>query len=77
MSEFPEKVTNQHLLLQIVKDIEVLKQNSVQILAASQDHESRIRELEKRAFQGQWVIGLFTALISSGAVLALSRFIGF
>jgi hypothetical protein len=77
MSEFPEKVTNQHLLLQIVKDIEVLKQNSVQILAASQDHESRIRELEKRGYQSQWVIGLFTALVSSGAVLVLSSFLKF
>jgi hypothetical protein len=75
MSEFPEKVTNQHLLLQIVKDIEVLKQNSVQILAASQDHESRIRELEKRGYQSQWVIALFTALVSAGAVLLLSNFL--
>jgi len=77
MSEFPEKVTNQHLLLQIVKDIEVLKQNSVQILAASQDHESRIRELEKRGYQSQWVISLFTALVSAGAVLLLSNFLSF
>jgi len=75
MSEFPEKVTNQHLLLQLVKDIEVLKQNSVQILAASQDHESRIRELEKRGYQSQWVIALFTALVSAGAVLLLSNFL--
>jgi hypothetical protein len=75
MSEFPEKVTNQHLLLQIVKDIEVLKQNSVQILAASQDHESRIRELEKRGYQSQWIIALFTALVSAGAVLLLSNFL--
>jgi len=76
MSEFPEKVTNQHLLLQIVKDIEVLKQNSVQILAASQDHESRIRELEKRGYQSQWIIALFTGVVTAGAVLVLSRFIG-
>jgi len=62
-------------LLQIVKDIEVLKQNSVQILAASQDHESRIRELEKRGYQSQWVIALFTALVSAGAVLLLSNFL--
>jgi hypothetical protein len=77
MSEFPEKVTNQHLLLQIVKDIEVLKQNSIQILSASQDHESRIRELEKRGYQSQWVIALFTAVVTAAAVLALSNFIQF
>lgn len=76
MSELPEKVTNQHLLLQIVKDIEVLKQNSLQILAASQDHETRIRELERRGYQSQWVIALFTAVVTAGAVLGLSRFIG-
>jgi hypothetical protein len=77
MSELPEKVTNQHLLLQIVKDIEVLKQNSIQILAASQDHETRIRELEKRGYQSQWVIALFTAVVTAAAVLALSNFIQF
>ena len=77
MSELPEKVTNQHLLLQIVKDIEVLKQNSLQILASSQDHETRIRELEKRGYQSQWVIALFTAVVTATAVLALSSFIGF
>jgi len=76
MSELPEKVTNQHLLLQIVKDIEVLKQNSIQILAASQDHETRIRELEKRGYQSQWIIALFTAVVTAAAVLALSKFIG-
>lgn len=77
MAELPEKVTNQHLLLQIVKDIEVLKQNSIQILAASQDHETRIRELEKRGYQSQWVIALFTAVVTAAAVLALSNFIQF
>jgi len=77
VSEFPEKVTNQHLLLQIVKDIEVLKQNSLQILAASQDHEARIRELEKRGYQSQWVIALFTAVVTATVVLALSNFISF
>jgi hypothetical protein len=77
MSELPEKVTNQHLLLQIVKDIEVLKQNSIQILSASQDHETRIRELEKRGYQSQWVIALFTAVVTAAAVLALSNFIQF
>jgi hypothetical protein len=77
MSEFPEKVTNQHLLLQIVKDIEVLKQNSIQILSASQDHESRIRELEKRGYQSQWIIALFTAVVTSVVVLSLRNFVGF
>lgn len=76
MSELPEKVTNQALLLQIVRDIEVLKQNSVQILAASQDHESRLRELEKRGYQSQWIIALFTAVVTSLVVLSLRNFIG-
>lgn len=77
MSEVPERVTNQHLLLQIVRDIEVLKQNSLQILAASQDHESRIRELEKRGYQSQWVIALFSAVVTAGAVLILSNLMQF
>ena len=46
MAEPHDKVTNQALLLQIVRDIEVLKQNSIQILQSSQDHETRIRNNE-------------------------------
>ena len=49
MSEQNSKPTNQTLLLQIVRDIEILKANSIQILQASQDHETRIRDLEKQA----------------------------
>ena len=54
-----EKITNQALLLQIVRDIEILKANSIQILQSSQDHEARIRELE--AFK--WRIAGITSLV--------------
>jgi hypothetical protein len=59
------KVTNQELLLQIVRDIEILKANSMQILQASQDHETRIRELEKVGHKTSWIPSAITAILSA------------
>ena len=61
----PKQPTNQTLLLQIVRDIEILKANSIQILDASRDHEARIRELEKQINRNAWIPALVTALILS------------
>jgi len=72
MSE-PTKPTNQTLLLQIVRDIEILKANSIQILEASKDHESRIRDLEKQQNRTAWIPALITALVTSVAVFLISR----
>jgi hypothetical protein len=72
MSE-PAKPTNQTLLLQIVRDIEILKANSIQILESSRDHETRIRELEKQTNRSAWIPALITAVVTSVAVYLISR----
>jgi type IV secretory pathway component VirB8 len=72
MSE-PTKPTNQTLLLQIVRDIEILKANSIQILEASRDHENRIRDLEKQQNRTAWIPALITAVVTSVAVFLISR----
>jgi len=76
MHEQP-KPTNQTLLLQIVRDIEILKANSIQILDASRDHENRIRELEKQINRNAWMPALITAVITSILILAVTKGMGF
>ena len=70
------KPTNQTLLLQIVRDIEILKANSIQILQASQDHETRIRDLEKQANRNAWIPPLITAIVTSICVYLISKGMG-
>jgi hypothetical protein len=72
VSEQP-KPTNQVLLLQIVRDIEILKANSIQILEASRDHETRIRELEKQINRSAWIPALITAVLTSVSVYLISK----
>jgi len=76
VSEQP-KPTNQTLLLQIVRDIEILKANSIQILESSRDHENRIRELEKQINRNAWMPALITAVITSILILAVTKGLGF
>lgn len=76
MSEQP-KPSNTTLLLQIVRDIEILKANSIQILEASRDHENRIRELEKQINRNAWMPALITAVITSLIIVALTKGLGF
>jgi hypothetical protein len=76
MSE-PTKPTNQTLLLQIVRDIEILKAQSIQILESSRDHEARIRELEKQINRNAWIPALVTALITSSVILVVTKGLGF
>lgn len=68
-----QKPTNQTLLLQIVRDIEILKANSIQILQSSQDHETRIRELEKSVNRNAWIPAVITAVITSLIVYAITK----
>jgi hypothetical protein len=75
MSESP-KPSNQTLLLQIVRDIEILKQQSIQILQASQDHEARIRELEANKNRQAWIPPLITAVVTSVLVFVISKGLG-
>lgn len=75
MSE-PTKPNNQTLLLQIIRDIEILKANSIQILDASRDHENRIRDLEKQINRSAWIPALITAILTSIIVVALKQGLG-
>jgi hypothetical protein len=77
MSEPTKQPTNQTLLLQIVRDIEILKANSIQILESSRDHENRIRELEKQVNRNAWIPALVTALITSVVILVVTKGLGF
>lgn len=77
MTEPTKQPTNQTLLLQIVRDIEILKANSIQILESSRDHETRIRELEKQINRNAWMPSLITAVITSVLVLAVTKGMGF
>ena len=67
------KPTNQTLLLQIVRDIEILKVQSLQILEASRDHENRIRELEKQTNRNAWIPSHITAVVTSVLVFIISK----
>ena len=73
MSEQNPKPTTQGLLLQILRDVEVLKANSIQILRASQDHEKRIRDLEKQANRNAWIPPLITAVVTSILVYLIGK----
>lgn len=72
----PTKPNNQALLLQIIRDIEILKANSIQILDASRDHENRIRDLEKQINRSAWIPALITAIVTSIIVVALKQGLG-
>jgi hypothetical protein len=72
MSE-PTKPTNTTLLLQIVRDIEILKANSIQILDASRDHENRIRDLEKQMNRNAWIPAVITAVLTSAIVFWITK----
>ena len=70
------KPSNQSLLLQIVRDIGILKANSIQILQSSQDHETRIRDLEKSMNRNAWIPAVITAVLTSLIVYAITKGIG-
>jgi hypothetical protein len=67
------KPTNTTLLLQIVRDIEILKANSIQILQSSQDHETRIRDLERSVNRNAWIPAVITAVLTSLIVYAITK----
>jgi len=73
LSEQPKAPSNQTLLLQIVRDIEILKANSIQILDASRDHENRIRDLEKQMNRNAWIPAVITAVLTSVIVFWISK----
>ena len=74
-SELLQKIVND--MAEIKTDLAVIKRDVSSHADMVIDHEARIRELEKRGYQSQWVIALFTAVVTAAAVLALSNFIQF
>lgn len=72
----PSKPNNQALLLQIIRDIEILKVNSLQILESSRDHENRIRELEKQSNRSAWIPALITAVFTAVLVVVIKQGFG-
>jgi len=72
----PNRPNNQALLLQIIRDIEILKANSLQILESSRDHENRIRELEKQSNRSAWIPALITAVITAVLVVVIKQGFG-
>lgn len=61
------KPTQQNLLLAIFQDVAEIKT----AIKTVQDHEDRIRELEKMVWRSSWLTGLVSALISSIVVAAV------
>jgi hypothetical protein len=70
------KPNNQSLLLQIIRDIEILKANSLQILESSRDHENRIRELEKQSNRNAWIPAVVTAVVTAILVTVIRQSFG-
>jgi len=70
------KPNNQSLLLQIIRDIEILKANSLQILESSRDHENRIRELEKQSNRNAWIPAVVTAVLTAILVTVIRQSFG-
>jgi hypothetical protein len=57
------------LLTGILSRLSVIEQRLTQI----EDHETRLRDLEKNRYQNAWIISLVGAVITSGIVLAITK----
>ena len=44
-----------------------------QRLTALEDHEARLRDLEKNRYQNAWVISLIGAVVTAGIVLVITK----
>jgi hypothetical protein len=82
MSE-AKRPNNGELLQRIVDDMSIIKTDIAVIKKDVTiqsdlviDHEARIRELEKARWQSAWVTGVLSAVITSGIVGFLLKFIG-
>lgn len=60
------------LLTGILSRLSVIEQRLTQI----EDHETRLRDLEKNRYQNAWIISLVGAVITSGIVLAITKGMG-
>jgi len=64
MSETPRANTQQAMLLQLVTDMAEIKA----AIKMVQDHEERIRELEKARWQTAWITAFSSAALTAFAV---------
>lgn len=69
----PSKPSSQTaLLVQLVQDVAEIKAD----IKAVQDHETRIRELERARWSSAWLTGLLSAAISSTIVAIILKTLG-
>ena len=68
----PAHPSQQSLLLAIFQDVAEIKT----AMKTVQDHEDRIRELEKMVWRSSWLTGLVSAILASVIVAGISSTIG-
>lgn len=68
MSETPRTSSQQQLLIQLVTDMAEVKAGFKML----QDHEERIRELEKARWQTAWITAFASAALTALAVTLVS-----
>lgn len=68
MSETPRTTSQQQLLIQLVTDMAEVKAGFKML----QDHEERIRELEKARWQTAWITAFASAALTALAVTVVS-----
>ena len=71
MSEQPRS-SQTALLVQLVQDVAEIKAG----IASVQDHETRIRELEKARWSSAWLTGLLSSAISSVVLFIILKTLG-
>jgi len=60
------------LLVQLVQDVAEIKAG----ISSIQDHEMRLRELEKARWSSAWLTGLLSAAVSSTIVAIIIKSLG-
>ena len=69
MSETPRTTSQQALLIQLVTDMAEVKAGFKML----QDHEERIRELEKARWQTAWITAFASAALTAVAVALVTQ----
>ncbi len=72
MAENQKPSSQTALLVQLVQDVAEIKAD----IKAVQDHETRIRELERARWSSAWLTGLLSSLISSTLLLIVLKGLG-
>lgn len=75
MTDEPRKPNNSELLLHIVRDIAEIKATLKQVSEFNQDHETRIRDLEKARWSSAWITGILSSVLTSAIVAVVIRMV--